>query len=60
MNIRKAKKGKWLTQATLDDEAGRIFVRSVAGFGDLDALYRDATAEEKADWEAAHPEEVEE
>lgn len=60
MNKKKAKKGGWLTQAALDNEDNRIFVREVSGFGDLDALYRDATAEEKAEWEAAHPEEVEE
>lgn len=60
MNKKKAKKGGWLTQAVLDNEDNRIFVREVGGFGDLDALYRDATAEEKAEWEAAHPEEVEE
>lgn len=56
MNTRKATPGHWLTQANLDNESNRIFVHEVAGFGDLDAAYREATDEEKAAWEAEeHP-----
>lgn len=60
MNTRKASAGHWLTQANLDNESNRIFVHEVAGFGDLDNLYREATDTEKNEWDAAHPQEVEE
>ena len=55
MKERTAKKGKWLTNATVENEAERIFVKKVAGYGDLDNLFRDATQEEKDKWEAEHP-----
>lgn len=56
MNTRKAPKGKWLTQATLDSEDNRIFVKEVSGFGDLDALFTLYTDSQKAEWEEQHPE----
>lgn len=59
MNTRKATPGHWLTQAVLDNESNRIFVHEVAGFGDLDNLYGDATDEEKREWDAAHPQDIE-
>ena len=55
MKERIAKENQWLTNATLDNEAERIFVKKVSGYGDLDALFRDATQEEKDKWEAEHP-----
>lgn len=55
MKERKAKKGHWLTQVQLDDEALRIFVKAVAGYGDLDALYKEVSDDYKAAWEAEHP-----
>lgn len=58
MKKREARPGAWLTQATAIDESNRIFVKSVAGFGDLETLYRDATEEEKTEWDAAYPEDV--
>ena len=57
MNTRKAPKGKWLTQATLENEDNRIFVKEVSGFGDLDALFTLYTDEQKAQWEEEHPQE---
>ena len=59
MKTRKATPGHWLTQANLDNESNRIFVHEIAGFGDLDNLYRDATDEEKSEWDAAHPQDIE-
>ena len=58
MKKKEARPGGWLTQATAIDENNRIFVKSVAGFGDLETLYRDATDEEKTEWDALHPEDV--
>lgn len=57
MNTRKASAGHWLTQSVLEDEANRIFVHEVAGFGDLDNLYKEVSDQEKQEWDAAHPQE---
>lgn len=54
MNTRIAQDGMWLTQATIDDEAGRTFAKEVSGFGDLDALFIEWTDEQKTEWES-HP-----
>lgn len=55
MNQLKAKKGQWLTNVSVEDESSRIFVKAVCGMGDLNALFRDATDEEKQAWEKDHP-----
>lgn len=57
MNERTANEGFWLTQATLADERTRTFGKKVAGFGDLDALFTEWSDEQKAAWEAEHPDE---
>lgn len=54
MNTRKAKEGAWLTQIELQDENGRSFAKEVSSFGSIDN-WRDATNEEKEQWEAEHP-----
>lgn len=57
MKERTAPAGYWLTQATLEDEADRQFWTKVCGYGDLDALFTLYTDEQKAQWEAEHPQE---
>lgn len=59
MNTRTASEGKWLTQSSLEEEQNRIFVKQVAGFGDLDTLFTEWTDSEKAAWEEEHPVEEE-
>lgn len=54
MNTRTASEGKWLTQSSLEEEQNRIFVKQVAGFGDLDTLFTEWTDSEKAAWEEEH------
>ena len=54
MNTKKATEGAWLTQIELENEAERSFVKAVLSFGSIDN-WRDATDEEKQQWEAAHP-----
>lgn len=56
MNKRKASEGMWLTQSVLQEEEGRIFVKEVAGYGDLDNLFTEWTDSEKEEWEEEHPE----
>lgn len=46
----------WLTQATLENEDDRLFVKKVCGFGDLSALYTEWSDEQKAKWEEEHQE----
>lgn len=57
MKERIAKDGFWLTQATIEDEASRTFARKVCGYGDLDSLFVEWSDEQKAEWEAEHPQE---
>lgn len=54
-----AKEGLWLTQATtLEDDNNRIFVKRLAGYNVKVEDWRDATDEEKEQWEREHqPEE---
>lgn len=56
MNKRKASEGMWLTQSQLTEEEGRIFVKEVAGYGDLDNLFTEWSDEQKTQWEEEHPE----
>ena len=49
--------GYWLTQATIENEAERIFVKKVSGYGDLDNLFTEWSEEQKAEWEEEHPQE---
>ena len=51
MNERIAPDNKWLTNATVENEADRIFAKKVSGYGDLDSIYREASQEEKDKWE---------
>ena len=60
MKTRTAPEGFWLTQASLQDEDSRIFVKEVSGYGDIDALYTLWSDEQKAAWEDEHPQPVEE
>lgn len=57
MKERIATTGYWLTQASLDNEDNRTFARRVCGFGDLDNLFTEWSDEQKAEWEAEHPQE---
>lgn len=54
MKERIAQQGMWLTQATLEDEASRIFAKKIAGYGDIDNLFAEWTDEQKATWEEEH------
>lgn len=59
MNTRKASKGMWLTQATLESEESRTFATEACGFGNLDELFTEWTDAQKAQWEEAYkPEEL--
>lgn len=55
MKERIAQQGYWLTQANIDNEEERIFVKKVSGYGDLDNLYTEWTDEQKSAWEEEHP-----
>jgi hypothetical protein len=59
MKERIAQEGFWLTQASLDNENNRTFVRRVCGFGDLDNLFTEWSDSQKAEWEKEHPQEEE-
>lgn len=59
MKERIAKENQWLTNATVENEAERIFVKKVAGYGDLDNLFTEWSEEQKAEWEREHPREEE-
>ena len=54
-----ANEGFWLTQITIENEENRIFVRKVAGFGNLNEIYTQWTDEQKSAWEEQHKEEEE-
>ena len=56
MKERIANEGMWLTQATLENEDDRHFVKKVCGFGDLSVLYTQWSDDQKAKWEEEHPE----
>ena len=56
MNKRKASEGMWLTQSQLTEEEGRIFVKEVAGYGNLADLFTEWSDEQKQQWEEEHPE----
>jgi len=58
MNTRKASAGKWLTQATLEQEDSRTFATEVCGYGNLAELFTEWTDEQKQEWEQAHPAEL--
>jgi len=51
-----ASENHYLTQARVDSEESRIFVRKISGAALNEADWREATPEEKAEWEAAHAE----
>ena len=55
MNEIIANEGFWLTQSTVENEENRIFVKKVAGFGNLNQIYAQWTDEQKQQWEAEHP-----
>jgi len=57
MNTRQATTGNWLTQASLDNEMDRIFVKEACGYGDLDNIFAEWSDEQKAEWEKEHPQE---
>lgn len=59
MKERIAPEGWWLTQSSLAEEEGRLFVKKVAGYGDIDNIYTLWSDEQKAAWEEAHPQPVE-
>lgn len=52
-----AQDGHWLTQATINNDTERIFVKSVSGFGDIENLFAEWSDEQKAEWEREHPQE---
>ena len=54
MNTRKASKGMWLTQATLESEESRTFATEACGFGNLDELFTEWTDDQKTEWESQH------
>lgn len=56
MNKRKASEGMWLTQSQLTEEEGRIFVKEVAGYGNLADLFTEWSDEQKTQWEEELPE----
>lgn len=45
----------WLTQSQLTEEEGRIFVKEVAGYGNLADLFTEWSDEQKTQWEEEHP-----
>jgi len=55
MNTIKASAEHFLTQSAVENEDNRIFVREISGMGINEADWREATPEEKAEWEAEHP-----
>jgi len=58
MKTIKASAEHFLTQTNVENEESRLFVREISGMGINEADWREATPEEKAEWEAAHqPEE---
>lgn len=47
--------GMYITQAHLDDEQQRMFVREKVSYGQLNRDdYRDATEQEKTEWESQY------
>ena len=54
MKKRQAPAGFWLTQAVLRDGETRIFVKDVAGYGDLDNNFILFDDEEKMKWAEEH------
>jgi len=51
--------GKWLTQIGDVPDEERIMVKQVSGFGNIADLYREATPEEVAEYQARQQEEPE-
>lgn len=49
-----AKEGMYLTQNVLEDENNRIFVKKISGYNIKAEDWRDATEEEKRQWEEEH------
>ena len=49
-----AQENMYLTQAMLDDENNRIFVKKLCGYAVNEDDWRNATQEEKEQWEAEH------
>lgn len=49
-----AQENHYLTEATLTDESARSFGRKVQIIPDLTGYWRDATEEEKVQWEAIY------
>lgn len=60
MKERIAKENQWLTNTTVENEAERIFVKKVSGYGDLDNLFTEWSEEQKAEWEREHPRDINE
>ena len=57
-NERIAPEGFWLTQATLNEDEQRIFVKKVCGFADLDTVFILFSDSEKVQWEDGHKEQL--
>lgn len=51
MKERIATEGKWLTEASLENEESRTFAKKVSGYADLDSLFVEWTDAQKIEWE---------